>query len=121
MKVPGCSVGMVVANCMACNLVEDPAALPGGQIAVTEYWVIEHCIGPLDLGTLILKPKRHVTAVADLADEETTELGPLLRRCSQLAATLTGAEQVYDMLWSHADGVPGHVHYVIQPVTRAQV
>ena len=83
--------------------------------------MIEHCIGPLGVGTLILKPIRHVTAVADLADDEVEELGPLLRRCSRVAAELVGAEQVYNTLWSHADGAPGHVHYVIQPVTRTQV
>jgi hypothetical protein len=31
------------------------------------------------------------------------------------------AEQVYNCLWSHAGGVPGHLHYVIQPVTRDQL
>ncbi|WP_328856488.1 hypothetical protein OG579_14400 [Williamsia herbipolensis] len=94
---------------------------PGGRIAATENWVIEHCLGPLGLGTLILKPRRHVTAVADLNDGETDELGPLLRQCSQLAAELIPAEQVYNTLWSHSGAVPGHVHYVIQPVTRDQV
>jgi hypothetical protein len=27
-----------------------------------------------------------------------------------------GPEQVYVCLWSHADGVPGHIHWVVQPV-----
>ncbi|MGU3290878.1 hypothetical protein [Williamsia sp. M5A3_1d] len=95
--------------------------LPGGRIAATENWVVEHCVGPLGLGTLIVKPLRHVIAVADLNDPETEELGPLLRRCSRIASELVSAEQVYNTLWSHAGAVPGHVHYVIQPVTRGQV
>ncbi len=107
--------------CMACDLIADPSILPGGRIGKTDRWLVEHCVGPLGVGTLIVKPIRHVTAVADLTDDEVVELGPLLRRCSRLAAELVGAEQVYNTLWSHAGGVPGHVHYVIQPVTREQV
>src|SRR5262249_47425508 len=49
---------------------------------------------------------------------EAAELGPLLRQASWVAGQLTDAEQVYNCLWSHAGGVPGHLHYVIQPVTR---
>jgi hypothetical protein len=33
---------------------------------------------------------------------------------------LASAEQVYVCLWSHAGGTPGHVHFVVQPVTSAQ-
>jgi diadenosine tetraphosphate (Ap4A) HIT family hydrolase len=82
---------------------------------------VEHCIGPLGLGTLIVKPKRHVTAVAALHKEEADELGPLLRLSSLVASELVGAEQVYTCLWSHAGGRPGHIHYVVQPVTAEQM
>jgi hypothetical protein len=34
---------------------------------------------------------------------------------------LVDAEQVYNCLWSHAGGAPGHIHYVVQPVTADQV
>jgi diadenosine tetraphosphate (Ap4A) HIT family hydrolase len=70
---------------------------------------------------LVVKPKRHVTAVADLTDAEAGELGPLLQRCSAIASELVAAEQVYNCLWSHAGGVPVHIHYVVQPVTREQI
>ena len=36
------------------------------------------------------------------------------------AGQLTGADQVYNCLWSHLAGKPGHIHYVVQPVTRVQ-
>ncbi len=77
----------------------------------------KHCVGPLGLGTLIVKPRRHVTSVADLTDDEASELGPLLRTASVVAGELVPAEQVYNCLWSHAGGVPVHIHYVVQPVT----
>lgn len=46
------------------------------------------CVGPLGLGTLIVKPERHVISIADLDDEEATDLGPLLRLTAQVARTL---------------------------------
>ena len=78
-------------------------------------------MGPLGLGTLIVKPKRHVTSVASLTDDEAAELGPLLRQASAVAAQLVSAEQTYNCLWSHAGGVPVHIHYVVQPVSAQQV
>jgi diadenosine tetraphosphate (Ap4A) HIT family hydrolase len=114
-KTPG------MDGCLACDLADGKVPLPGGRIYETEGWVVEHCIGPLGAGTLIVKPKRHVTAVADLSEEEAAELGPLLHKASHVAATLVPAEQVYNCLWSHAGGQPGHIHYVVQPVTAAQI
>lgn len=108
-------------GCLACDLAEGRVALPGGLIHRTRLWLVEHCIGPLGVGTLVVKPRRHVTEVAELADGEVAELGPLLRMASSIARDLTGAEQVYNCLWSHAGGVPVHIHYVVQPVTRAQM
>lgn len=108
-------------SCLACDLVHGRAPLPGGQLHRTPHWVVEHCVGPLGLGSLIAKPERHVVSVADLDDDEATELGPLLRRTAQVARALVDAGQVYVCLWSHAGAVPGHIHYVVQPVTRDQV
>lgn len=28
---------------------------------------------------------------------------------------------MYNCLWSHAGGVPGHIHYLVQPVTSQQM
>ena len=30
-------------------------------------------------------------------------------------------EQVYVCMWSHDGGKPGHLHFVVQPVTRADL
>jgi diadenosine tetraphosphate (Ap4A) HIT family hydrolase len=104
-------------KCIACELAAGRRRLPGGRIFRTEHWLVEHCIGPLGVGTLIVKPERHVTSVAGLNEREAIELGPLLRRASAVAAQLVGADQTYNCLWSHAGGVPVHIHYVVQPVT----
>lgn len=108
-------------DCIACQLASGEAPLPGGTIHRTDHWTIEHCIGPLGVGTLIAKPLRHVLHVSDLAEDESAELGPLLRDATRACSALTNAEQVYVCLWSHAAGRPGHIHFVVQPVTAQQM
>jgi diadenosine tetraphosphate (Ap4A) HIT family hydrolase len=107
--------------CVACELSNGTRDLPGGRIHRTRFWLVEHCVGPLGLGTLIVKPERHVTSVADLSEDEAGELGPLLRQASIVANHLVDADQVYNCLWSHAGGVPVHIHYVVQPVSKSQM
>jgi diadenosine tetraphosphate (Ap4A) HIT family hydrolase len=84
----------------------------------TFHWFVEHTVGPLGVGTLILKPKRHVKRVSELSDDEAAELGPLLLRSAAVVDELLNPEQVYTCLWSHAGGTPVHIHYVIFPATR---
>lgn len=79
---------------MACDLSDGRLPLPGGRIHETTYWLVEHCVGPLGLGTPIVKPRRHVTSVAALTGDEASELGPLLRIASLIAGELVPAEQV---------------------------
>jgi diadenosine tetraphosphate (Ap4A) HIT family hydrolase len=111
------------AECMACDFVEHPEKLPGGRVALGA-WVVEHCVGPLGVGTMVMKPSRHVVHISDLEPREIAELGPALAsvtRAVALAATDDGRRpsQVYACLWSHADRRPGHIHFVIQPVDDA--
>jgi len=108
----------MVTGCLACDLAEGRLPLPGGVIHETVNWFVEHTVGPLGVGTLILKPKRHVTRVSGLTDDEAAELGPLLARSAAVVDELVEPEQVYTCLWSHAGGMPVHIHYVVQPATR---
>ena len=103
------------ADCYACRLTEGAEPLPGGRICATAYWVVEHCTGPLGVGTLIVKPLRHCLHLGDLTPAEVQELGPLLQRVSQVIQTLTHADQVYVCLWCHAGWQPVHIHFVVQP------
>jgi diadenosine tetraphosphate (Ap4A) HIT family hydrolase len=106
---------------LACDLSSGRRPLPGGLIHRSRFWLVEHCTGPLGVGALIVKPERHVTSVADLGEDEAAELGPLLRSASLVVRELVPVEQIYTCLWSHAGGVPGHLHYVVQPVTADQM
>ncbi len=77
--------------------------------------MVEHCVGPLGVGTLILKPMRHCIHIGDLEPDEAAELGPLLRTVAACVQELNAAEQVYSCLWSHANWNAEHIHFVIQP------
>jgi diadenosine tetraphosphate (Ap4A) HIT family hydrolase len=105
---------------LACDLADGRVPLPGGVIHETADWLVEHCVGSLGVGTLIVKTKRHVEHVWELNAGEAEELGPLLREASSIVAGLTSPDQVYVCLWSHRGGVPVHVHFVVQPVTTEQ-
>lgn len=109
------------AECVACELIDHPERVPGGRIATLGQWAVEHCIGPLGLATAIVKPLRHVVHVADLDAAEASELGSVLAQVARAVSNASAdlghpPEQVYTCLWSHAGRVPGHIHFVIQPV-----
>ncbi|MEX0785561.1 MAG: hypothetical protein WD939_02880 [Dehalococcoidia bacterium] len=107
--------GHDIQGCLACDLTNGRRELPGGRIHATEHWVVEHCVGPLGLGTLIVKPERHCLHVWDMTESEAAELGPLLRRVTMAIGELVDADQVYVGLWSHMNWTPGHIHFVVQP------
>ena len=109
-------------DCLACDLLEHPERVPGGRIASMGGWVVEHCVGPLGVGTVVVKPARHVVHLGDLDATEAAELGPILTsvaRAVSMASSESGEppDQVYACLWSHAHREPGHIHFVVQPVS----
>lgn len=109
-------IGSGRTSCLACRFVTGTEPLAGGTLLRTAAWVVQHSIGPLGLGTLAVTPIRHVVHVADLTESESLELGPLLRRVSAAVTATMNPEQVYVCLWSHMNAVPGHIHFVVQPV-----
>lgn len=104
-----------VHGCLACDLTRGRRDLPGGRVFASDHWVVEHCIGPLGVGSLIVKPLRHCLHVSELTDAEAQELGPLLQRAASVIESLVEPDQVYTCLWSHAGWEPGHIHFVLQP------
>jgi diadenosine tetraphosphate (Ap4A) HIT family hydrolase len=103
------------SDCYACRLTEGVEPLPGGRVHATEHWVVEHCTGPLGVGAFVIKPFRHCLHVGDLTTSEAQELGPLLKRVSQVVQAVTEAEQVYVCSWSHGGWQPVHIHFIVQP------
>jgi diadenosine tetraphosphate (Ap4A) HIT family hydrolase len=101
--------------CLACDLTAGRQPLPGGPIHGTTHWTVEHCLGPLRVGTLIVKPLRHVTRFAGLTPDEAADFGPLLLAVTRALAEELGPDQTYVCEWSHAGWVAGHIHFVVQP------
>ena len=64
------------------------------------------------MGTLIVKPKRHVGASVGSERTEAAELGVALKQTTGVVAELTAADQLYVCRSAHAGGVPGHIHFV---------
>ncbi len=106
-------------GCLACDLTAGRQPLPGGVIHETAHWRAEHCVGPLGVGTLVVKALRHVTRVSELTAPEVAEQGAVLHACAAIVDELLSPAQTYVCLWSHAGGEPCHLHYVVQPVSRA--
>ncbi|GGV42838.1 hypothetical protein GCM10010277_32090 [Streptomyces longisporoflavus] len=111
------------SDCLACDLADGTAPLLGGTLLRTAHWTVEHCVGPLGTGTLIVKPLRHITGVHEMNADESAELGPLLTRVTSALRAAVGdeCEQVYVCLWSHAGRVPGHIHFVVQPARTSDI
>lgn len=110
-----------VPGCLSCDLAAGRRPLPGGMIHEGEHWYVDHCVGPLGVGTLVVVPKRHTTRVSELSEAEVAELGPLLHRAATIVDELLSPEQVYTCQGSHAGGRPGHIHYVVQPATSTLI
>lgn len=107
-----------MGSCIACDLINGIAELPGGQIYSTDFWVVEHCIGPFGVGSLVVKPRRHCVHYWDLSAEEALEVGPLLKLVSTALKYVLEVDQVYICLWSHMNWEPGHIHFLVQPISK---
>ena len=106
-----------MGDCRACQVISGEKQTSGGIVHQTSHWWVEHPIGRFGLGTLFVKPKRHVGRLVDVTDDEIAEMGPLLVAATRVVGELVPNEQIYCNLWSYADGAPVHLHFVVQPLT----
>jgi diadenosine tetraphosphate (Ap4A) HIT family hydrolase len=112
---------MTDVGCVVCDMVHGRTPLPGGPIHRTGHWLVMHVLGAFGLGALAVVPLRHMVHTADLDDAETAELGGVLRATAATVSALTDPVQVYTCQWSHTGGEPAHVHFVAQPIRRADM
>jgi ATP adenylyltransferase len=110
-----------VAGCLGCEIARGQRAVPGGILHQTTRWIVNHAVGRLNLGTLIVAPRDHVVAIADLDDLAAAELGPLLRDAARVVEAICRPEQTYVCVWSHGRTERRHLHILVQPVTSALV
>lgn len=84
-----------------------------GLVAADELMVLAHVRpdlsgGPVYLGHLVIEPRRHVTGLADLTDDEAAALG----RWAAKAAKALEAEHVYSSIVGHQ---VDHLHLHLVP------
>lgn len=82
----------------------------------SERWRVGHCVGPLGVGTLLIKPKRHVTRVSDLDSRQAAEQGPLLQRAAKVIDALMAPEQTYPAVaWRRRAGAHPPFSFNLSP------
>jgi len=104
-----------MSNCYACDLINGRRDLLGGRIHQTRHWVVEHCTGPLGVGTVIVKPLRHCLHMWELTHDESAELGALLQEVADVIHRLLAPDQIYVCLWAHGGWQLHHLHFIVQP------
>ncbi|HEY0475977.1 MAG TPA: hypothetical protein VGD37_00550 [Kofleriaceae bacterium] len=110
-----------VDGCLGCAIVAGRCDVTGGIVHRTPSWIVNHAVGRLNLGTLVVAPRDHVVAVGDLDDAAASELGPLLRDTAAVVEAICRPEQTYVCVWSHGQTERRHLHILVQPVTAALV
>lgn len=102
-------------ECLACKLIKNPQLVPGGRIAETKHWIVEHCVGPFGIGTLILKTKQHKVRFSECTQAEVREFAKLLKSVHLAMEEVFKPEHIYVSLWG--EDTP-HVHFLVQPITQ---
>src|SRR5512139_3857420 len=107
---------MVIAmNCLPCDNNARIGSLPPRElIAHDPYWRVAHAFGTGTPGWLVLLPRRHVTAIAELTDAEAAVLGEWQVRLSRALHAVTGCVKTYVVQFAEAEGF-SHVHFHVIP------
>ena len=106
---------MTAPSCRTCAHEAAPGGLPPREsIAGDRYWRVAHALGTSLPGWLVLIPRRHVTAIAELTDAEAAGLGLWQVRLSRALERLTGCRKTYVAQFAEAEGFP-HVQFHLVP------
>jgi diadenosine tetraphosphate (Ap4A) HIT family hydrolase len=101
-------------ECYTCSRDGGLSTAPYERIAADGLWRVAHAIGTGLPGWLVLVPRRHVTSIADLTDEEAAALGTWQVRLSRALHAVTGCPKTYVAQFAEAPGF-AHVHFHIMP------
>ena len=112
----GLLIGVTTADgCFTCegNARIDELA-PRERLAVDNQWRVAHAVGTALPGWLVLLPRRHVLAIAELTDAEAAGLGLWQVRLSQALHAVTGCAKTYVVQFAEAPRFR-HVHFHLIP------
>ncbi|GAB3808614.1 HIT family protein [Micromonospora zhanjiangensis] len=102
-------------DCYTCRHNEQIDTLPPRElVAADEHWRTVHAFDSALPGWLVLVPRRHVTAIADLTDAEAAALGTWQVRLSRALRAVTGCVKTYVVQFAEHEGF-AHVHFHLVP------
>jgi len=111
-----------MASCVTCDLVarrDRGEAPPWDLILRTDQWDVVHAFGTKVEGWLVLVLRRHETSVANLSNDEASELGPLLKRVSTALHTVFDCPKTYVAQFAEAADHPHvHVHVIARHIDQ---
>jgi diadenosine tetraphosphate (Ap4A) HIT family hydrolase len=102
-----------MVECISCDQHAQLTELPQrDRIHLGTHWRVAHAWSALP-GWLVVISLRHVVDLAQLEDEEATELGLILRQSSAALGEMTGCLKTYVMSFGEQPGFEHlHVHMV---------
>jgi diadenosine tetraphosphate (Ap4A) HIT family hydrolase len=104
-----------VTGCYSCTQEALFESLPTWErIAFDGHWRVAHSLGVALAGWLVLLPRRHVTAIADLTDQEAATLGTWQVRLSRALRAVTDCPRTYVAQFAEKEGF-AHVHFHVIP------
>jgi diadenosine tetraphosphate (Ap4A) HIT family hydrolase len=105
----------ISAGCFTCaNNGQLDLLPPRERVAADAHWRVAHAFDTAVPGWLVLVPLRHVTAIADLTDDEAAGLGRWQVRLSRALAVVTGCVKTYVVQFAEAEDF-SHVHFHVVP------
>jgi diadenosine tetraphosphate (Ap4A) HIT family hydrolase len=107
------NVGRVTTSpdCYTCAQEAGAGNLPPRErIAADDLWRVAHAFNSALPGWLVLVPRRHVTAVAELTAAEAQALGTWQVRLSRALHEVLGCQKTYIAQFAEAAGF-SHVHF----------
>jgi diadenosine tetraphosphate (Ap4A) HIT family hydrolase len=102
------------ATCRACERLASSSPPPRDRVATTGRWQVAHAFNANLEGWCVALPTRHVESLDELDDQETEELGPLLRGVTAALRATVGCEKTYVLLLAESEGFH-HVHFHVVP------
>ncbi|MEO7060964.1 MAG: HIT domain-containing protein [Lapillicoccus sp.] len=102
------------SGCYSCEQEGVAELPPRERVGPSVHWRVAHTFDTALPGWLVVLPRRHVTAMAELDEAEAAELGPLLVDLGRALGEVTGCVKTYVMQYAEAEGF-GHVHLHVVP------
>lgn len=102
-------------DCIVCATNDQFDNLPPRERVVADpHWRVAHALNTTLPGWLVLIPRRHVTSIAKLTDDEAAALGTWQVRLSRALHDVTGCAKTYVIQFAEEEGF-GHVHFHVVP------